>query len=83
MMINENTTLSELFLIVKRTLNELNPGEEFIVKDLFKGFQWNRIPRANRIKLGSMMLNFANHEGAIIIKALDKTPQNQQRYKRI
>ena len=83
MMINENTTLNELFLIVKLTLNELNPGEEFIVKDLFKGFQWNRISKGNRTRLGSMVFNFANNEGSDIIEILGKTPQNLQIYKKI
>ena len=78
-----NTSLDELFTIVKNTLNELNSGEEFIVKDFFRGFEWNRIGKGNRTKLGSMVFNFANHEGSTIIAPLDKTPQNQQKYKKL
>ena len=83
MIVNQNTTLDQLFLIVQVTLNELNSGEEFIVKDLFKGFEWNRIPKGNRTRLGSMVFNFANNEGSDIIEILGKTPQNQQIYKKI
>lgn len=83
MNVTSNTSLEELFVIVKNTLNELISGEEFIVKDLFRGFEWNRITKGNRTKLGSMVFNFANHEGSIIIAPLGKTPQNQQKYKKL
>ncbi|GAA0866459.1 DUF1413 domain-containing protein [Paraclostridium tenue] len=83
MNVTSNTSLEELFAIVKNTLNELNSGEEFIVKDLFRGFEWNRIAKGNRTKLGSMVFNFVNHEGSTIIDLLGKTPQNQQKYKKI
>lgn len=83
MNVTSNTSLEELFIIVKNTLNELSSGEEFIVKDLFRGFEWNRIAKGNRTKLGSMVFNFANNEGSTIIDPLGKTPQNQQKYKKI
>ncbi len=83
MMIDSNTTLEVLFEIAKKTLNELNMEEEFIVKELFRGFEWNRIAKGNRITLGSMFLNFSLVEGEKIIKKLDKTSQNQQRYLKI
>lgn len=83
MNVTSSTSLEELLLIVKNTLNELNPGEEFIVKELFRGFEWNRITKGNRTKLGSMVFSFANHEGSTIIDPLGKTPQNQQKYKKL
>lgn len=58
-------------------------GEVFIVKDLFRGFEWNRIEKGNRTKLGSLYLNFAENEGSELIKGIGKTPQNQQKYRRI
>lgn len=39
------------------TISELNPGETFVVRDLFRGYQWNQIPRNERLLLGH---NFAN-----------------------
>ncbi|MBO3444112.1 DUF1413 domain-containing protein [Clostridium sp. CCUG 7971] len=69
--------------MVEDALNELNPGEEFIVKDLFRGFEWNRIAKGYRTKLGSMVFNFTNHKGSTSIEPLGKTPKNQQRYKKI
>lgn len=83
MKVTTNTSLEELLIISKDTLNELQTGEIFIVKELFRGFEWNRIAKGNRTKLGSMFFNYANNEGETIIEPLGKTPQNQQQYKRI
>lgn len=66
---------------IKETEN-LNAGEVFLVKDLFKGYVWNRIPRKDRLLLGTLFLNYVNKmEGNI--KAIEKTSSNQQRYKKI
>ena len=83
-MINANTTLAELFDTAISTLGEVEAGEIFTVKELFKGFEWNRIPKAYRTKLGSMVLVYANGEaGSHMIEPIDKTPQNQQKYKKL
>ncbi|MED2974270.1 single-stranded DNA-binding protein [Fictibacillus sp. B-59209] len=62
-------------------LGNLNDGEEFLVKDLFKGYEWKRIPLNKRLRLGVLFLNeiSSHHEHAIEI--LDKTSSNQQVYK--
>ena len=66
---------------IKETKN-LNEGEVFLVKDLFKGYVWNRIPRKDRLLLGTLFLNHINKmEGNI--KAIEKTSSNQQRYKKV
>ena len=83
-MVNKNTALEELFDIVVSTLNDVEEGEIFIVKELFRGFEWNRIPKSFRTKLGAMVLVFANSdEGSFLIEPLGKTPQNQQIYKKL
>ncbi|HFI0047559.1 TPA: single-stranded DNA-binding protein [Streptococcus suis] len=65
---------------IKETEN-LNEGEVFLFKDLFKGYVWNRIPRKDRLLLGTLFLNYVNKmEGNI--KAIEKTSSNQQRYKK-
>ncbi|MEW8980843.1 MAG: DUF1413 domain-containing protein [Bacillus anthracis] len=79
--ITVNTSLEELFTIAKNTIKELDQGEEFIVKDLFRGFEWGRITKGNRTKLGSMFFNFSQHEGKGEILGIGKTPQNQQKYR--
>jgi len=43
---------------------------------------WNRIPRQNRLLFVTLFLNCVNKvEGKI--KAIEKIPSNQQRYKKI
>lgn len=61
-----------------RTEN-LNEGEVFLVKDLFKGYVWNRIPRKDRLLLGTLFLNWVNKTDGNL-KAIEKTSSNQQRY---
>lgn len=66
---------------IKET-EKLNDGEVFLIKELFKGYMWNRIPRSDRLLLGTLFLNQINKiEGNI--KAIEKTPSNQQRYIKI
>lgn len=83
MKIDSNTSLDELMEYAKKSLQEVESGDgEFVLRDLFRGFEWNRIRKGNRTKLGSMFLSFAQHDGAMTIEATEKTSQNQQKYKR-
>lgn len=83
MKINCNTSLNELFKNAKETLNQVEEDEEFIVKDLFTGFEWNRIDIGNRSKLGAMFFNFSKHDDKLIIVGIGKTTQNQQKYRKL
>lgn len=60
----------------------LNKGEVFLVKDLFKGYEWNRIPRKSRLLLGTLFLNHVNSSNNNEIEAIDKTSSNQQKYRK-
>ncbi|MDE5946840.1 MAG: single-stranded DNA-binding protein [Oscillospiraceae bacterium] len=83
-MINNNTTLDDLIKIVICTLDDVQSGEEFIIKDLFRGIEWNRIPKGMRTKLGSMILYLSKGKKLSgVIKPVKKTPQNQQIYIKI
>lgn len=82
-MITAHTSLNELFELAKEATHEVTSGEVFIVKDLFRGFEWNRIPKGTRTKLGSMYFAYAQNEGNNDLDPLGKTPQNQQQYKKI
>ena len=83
MKINGNTSLNELFKNAKKTVNEVEEDEEFIVKDLFTGFEWKRIDIGNRSKLGAMFFNFSKHDDKLIIVGIGKTTQNQQKYRKL
>lgn len=80
--VTETTTLQELVDMAKESLNDVYAGETFIVKELFRGFEWNRIPKGLRTKLGSMFLLYAQGEAIDQLEVMGKTPQNQQIYKK-
>ncbi len=57
-------------------------GEVFLVKDLFKGYIWHRIPLKDRLLLGTLFLNYV-HKINGGLSAIEKTSSNQQQYKKI
>lgn len=81
-LITSETSLQELFDRARDSFSDVTSGESFLVKDLFRGFEWNRIAKGNRTKLRSMFLNYANYEASEAIDVLGKTPQNQQIYRK-
>ncbi|MEL7622499.1 MAG: single-stranded DNA-binding protein [Clostridiales bacterium] len=70
-----------LEIAIKETENVEN-GEIFLVKDLFKGYEWNRIPRNDRLLLGTLFLNHIN-KSKRTIQPIEKTTSGQQKYKKI
>ena len=69
---------------LKQAINEvqqLNCGEKFLLKDLFKGYEWNRLNIGDRRSLGSLFLHEVNN-GALIknVSAGLKSSGNQQIY---
>lgn len=62
--------------------NNLKVGEEFLIKDLFKGYEWNRIQRKCRLLLGTLFLSQVTNGKCHNIEAIEKTPSNQQKYRR-
>lgn len=73
--------VNELLEEALRETENLNEGEVFLVKDLFKGYVWNRIPRNNRLLLGTLFLNWVNKTDCNL-NAIEKTSSNQQKYKK-
>ena len=59
--------------------NKLKEGENFLVKDLFKGYLWNRIPKGDRLILGSMFLSYIGTNDCKVT-VTDKGASGQQRY---
>lgn len=78
-MININDLLQ---IAIEETVN-LELGEKFLLKDLFKGYEWNRILRKDRLLLGTLFLNYVNSkENDKCIKTVEKTSSNQQKYEK-
>ena len=79
-MITEKTSLQDLFNLAIKATKDVALGEIYTVKELFRGFEWNRIAKGNRTKLGSMYFAYSKNKGLKDISPLGKTPQNQQKY---
>jgi len=60
----------------------IEKSEVFLVKDLFKGYEWNRIPRKDRLLLGTLFLNHINRTNGSILP-IEKTSSGQQKYKKV
>lgn len=76
----DNTmTANELLDLAITETQNLQDDEVFLVKDLFKGYEWNRISRSNRLLLGTLFLNHINTKSTRII-TLEKTSSGQQKY---
>ena len=58
----------------------LHTNEIFLVRDLFKGYEWNRISRSDRLLLGTLFLNYV-HTSGTHLKPIEKTSSGQQKYK--
>lgn len=74
-------TVNELLDKAKAELSNLLLGEVFLLRDLFKGYEWNRISRSDRILLGTLFLNYIKSEGIGVVQ-VEKTSSGQQRYMR-
>lgn len=73
--------------LLERALNEipnLNSKEKFLVKDLFKGYEWNRLSINERRNLGRFFFEESQNpylkNGTIV--ALKKNSANQQMYQK-
>ena len=71
--------VNKLLEIAISETSNLVEDEIFLVKDLFKGYKWNRIPRSDRLLLGTLFLYHVNQENTNI-KAIQKTTSGQQKY---
>lgn len=77
-MLDVNVLLVEA---IKET-EKLEAGEVFLVRDLFVGYYWNRIPHGDRLLLGILFLNYVNKTNGCV-QAIEKTSSNQQKYKKL
>lgn len=74
-------TVNGLLDKAKAELSHLLPEEVFLVRDLFKGYEWNRISRSDRLLLGTLFLNYIKTDDIGVVP-IEKTSSGQQRYKR-
>lgn len=79
---NNNVKANDLLLQAKAELKNVPSGTTFLVRDLFKGYEWNNYPRNIRLVLGTLFLNYVENENTSIL-ILEKTSSNQQKYKKV
>ena len=72
--------VNKLLEYALKEADKMLSGEIFLIRDLFKGYEWNRLPRNNRLLLGTLFLNYVKREKTKIIP-IEKTSSGQQRYK--
>lgn len=60
---------------------KLDVDETFILKDLFKGYKWNRLAVEQRAALGRLFHEFATEKKSV--EVTEKNSSNQQMYKKV
>ena len=72
-------SVNELLDQAKTELSSLFSLEVFLLRDLFKGYEWNQISRSDRLLLGTLFLNDIKTDD-IGVKPIEKTSSGQQMY---
>ena len=84
MPIDESTPLNYLYKYAKYSYKNCYSQEKFIVQNLFKKFEWNRINKTVKANLGLKFLRYAENLGANKIEIIPKkTKEKQQVYKKL
>jgi hypothetical protein len=71
--------VNALLEIAIHEISNVNSGEIFLLRDLFKGYEWNRISRSDRLLLGTLFLNYINTTNNEVTP-IEKTSSGQQKY---
>jgi len=74
--------MQDIHTLLETALEEaknLKEGESFLIKDLFKGYLWNRIPKGDRLLLGSLFLSHVSLNDCQIT-VIHKGASGQQMY---
>ena len=74
--------VNQLLEYAIQEVKELNSGKVFLVRELFKGYLWNRIPRKDRLLFGTLFLNWTQQK-ANIVTPINKTSSGQQKYQKV
>jgi len=74
---------NDLLETAKEEIKNLDKGDMFVVKDLFKGYEWNKIARADRLRLGVLFLSWVQGDGKKLVKIEEKTHSGQQSYTKL
>ena len=73
-------SVDELLDYVVMEIDNVPCDTVFLVKDLFKGYEWKQIALNDRLHLGLSFLSYVNNNPNRIV-LLEKTASNQQEYR--
>nr|WP_312579318.1 single-stranded DNA-binding protein [Sedimentibacter sp.] len=71
--------INELLNITKAEISKLDSAEIFLLTDLYKGYEWNRISISDRLLLGTLFLNYVITDNIGVVP-IEKTSSGQQRH---
>ncbi len=74
----DTVEVEKLLDMVKHETEKLHAGERFILRDLFKGYQWKRIASDDRKTLSKQFWNYVSHHDTKHIVPLDKKEEEQE-----
>ena len=55
---DEKTKVIKLFYYMVKEARNLRMGEQFLIRDLFKGYIWNRLSQAQKAELGRLVSDY-------------------------
>ncbi|MDR0324874.1 MAG: single-stranded DNA-binding protein [Oscillospiraceae bacterium] len=61
---------------------KINADEIFLVKDLWKGYEWYRKPVVERLQIGRLFYNALMRQTPCPVDVLEKTDDEQQKYRK-
>ena len=80
----KNITANDLLPVAIAELQNVPAGTVFVVRDLFKGYEWNAYPRDVRLLLGTLFKNYVNNiDVSTELIEMVKTEKGQQKYKKL
>ena len=78
------TSNTDIELLINQAISEipnLQSGEQFMVRDLYIGYEWNRLSNYVRAKVGAgFYYQYAKDETISQVAILAKSARNQQLY---
>lgn len=59
---NKETPIIELFAYALNEIEKIHIGETFLLRDLFKGYIWNRLTQSQKAELGRLISDYIDYE---------------------
>ena len=74
-------SVEELLNQMLAEIPKMRSNESFLVKDLFRGYEWARISKEDREALGEAFSAKVDAELDAVVMKWDRTSSNQQKYR--